>query len=120
MTVRVTGAVAGAPATLADLWHGRLTTRPNDPFIVAECSHSAQEFGALIDEAHAALQTAGVQTGDLVALQGPLTVEHLALHFALQLDGAINVPLLPGLTATESSRILAHCSPRWVVGTAGS
>lgn len=102
--------------TLAGLWKTRVRTRPQEPFIIDALGQmTAAEFDAYIGVVLSALSRAGLKAGDFVVLQVPNGRTAVALHFAIQIAGAVTIPLLPGLTARESRAIVAHCSPAIVV-----
>lgn len=107
--------------TLAELWTRRVTERPHDLFLIErDRAWTAVEVDGLVAEMRSRLRQVGVERGDAVAVQGPNDAVRIAMHFALQLEQAITVPLLEGLTPSECHDIVLHAGPRWIITTSGA
>ncbi|ESS10425.1 MAG: acyl-CoA synthetase (AMP-forming)/AMP-acid ligase II [uncultured archaeon A07HR60] len=72
------------------------------------------EFGERVDRAGAALSALGVEQGDRVALLSPNTHWFLETLFAINVIGAISVPLNYRLIAEDYEHILDDCGARVV------
>jgi len=70
------------------------------------------EFGAEVGRLGAALQRAGVEAGDRVAVLSPNTPTHLAAHFAMPLIHAPLVSINTRLAPPEVAYILEHSGAR--------
>jgi fatty-acyl-CoA synthase len=73
------------------------------------------EFGDRVDRAAAALSELGVEEGDRVALLSPNTHSFLETLYAINVLGAISVPLNYRLVAEDYEYILDDCGARVVV-----
>jgi len=73
------------------------------------------EFGERVDRAAAALSALGIEQGDRVALLSPNTHWFLETLFAINVLGAISVPLNYRLVADDYAYILDDCGARAVV-----
>jgi len=73
------------------------------------------EFGERVDRAAAALSNIGIEAGDRVALLSPNTHWFLETLYAINVIGAISVPLNYRLIAEDYEYILDDCGARAVV-----
>ena len=73
------------------------------------------EFGRRVDRAAAALSDLGIEAGDRVALLSPNTHWFLETLFAINVLGAVSVPLNYRLIAEDYEYILDDCGARAVV-----
>ena len=73
------------------------------------------EFGERVDRAAAALAALGVERGDRVALLSPNTHWFLETLYAINVLGAVSVPLNYRLIAEDYAYILEDCGARMVV-----
>ncbi|GGJ09940.1 acyl-CoA synthetase [Halobellus salinus] len=73
------------------------------------------EFGQRVDRAAAALSDLGIEQGDRVALLSPNTHWFLETLFAINVLGAVSVPLNYRLIAADYEYILGDCGARAVV-----
>lgn len=107
--------------TLAELWTRRVLDRPDDLFLMErDRTWTAAELDTLVDDMRRQLRQVGIRRGDAVAIQGPNDARRIATHFALQLEQAITVPLLEGLTPSECHDIVHHAGPRWIITMPGA
>ncbi|WP_419845176.1 FadD3 family acyl-CoA ligase [Candidatus Poriferisocius sp.] len=95
--------------------------RFGDALAVVEGDNSVSfaELGQQIDQAAAAMQAAGVQAGDRVAIWAPNRLEWIIAALGLQAAGAALVPVNTRFKPAETSYILARSRARLLVAEAG-
>lgn len=99
--------------TLFDALFAPLARRSDPLLILPEGGTiTGQEFLAVLARQAHALQAAGVQAGDRVAVQVAKTPEALAVYGAAVALGAIFLPLNTGYTAEEVDYFIGNATPR--------
>jgi len=78
-------------------------------------SRSWAELNARVDRLTNALQAAGLERGDRVAILLGNSPEYFELYFACARGGFLAVPVNYRLTADEAGQILAHADPKILV-----
>jgi fatty-acyl-CoA synthase len=110
------GARAGG---LDELWHACLSRDPDAPALYCgPVVFSRADFEAEICSQQAALASAGIGAGDVVAWLGINTPQMLAALFACERAGAVWLPLNWRLADEELRAIVAHAGASGVLGSA--
>lgn len=76
---------------------------------------SWREFGIRVAHSARQLEQAGVMPGDRVVLVSPNCVEWPELDLAIQVTGAVSVPLSPLMTGPQIGSLLEHCQPALMI-----
>lgn len=111
--------------TVKDAWSSRVAESPEDLFLVVmdgdPSEFTYREFNTLTARTANGLAGMGVRAGTRVAYHVPNGLDMLRLELALQLLGAVSVPLITGSTSAEIAHVLKVSEPyMFVADTPGS
>ncbi len=101
---------------LADYVRGSAASRPEAPALVVGATRLTWgQVDAAVDAAASAFAAEGLQPGDRVGLLLGNRPEFVLAYFGALRAGMVAVPLNPGFTAPEISRLMRHAGVRLVV-----
>jgi carnitine-CoA ligase len=103
-------------APFRDLWQWRVQTSPDDVCLVrGQRRLTYAEVDRSLNRVAHGLLRAGLGKGSRIAYQLPNDVDLFRIELAAQLIGAVTVPIIPGLTWSETTYVLEQARPHHLV-----